>query len=264
MTAMEKTYSPSHSSGHSHGHLPHSQYPNGHPLKPYTGPERRKGPRLTQKAWRRQEIASSFTHGIATLFSIAGLWLLVVAAARFGNLRHLISFTVFGASLVILYGSSTFLHALPVGKTRKVFEDLDLAGIFLLIAGTYTPFTLVTLQGPLGWTLFGVIWALAIVGVIGMHYKKKAFERWASYIYLVMGWLIVLAIKPLAEHLPRPGLMLLVAGGVTYTLGVIFFLWERWLYHHVIWHLFVMLASLFHFLAILLYVLPDMRGGAWL
>jgi hemolysin III len=238
-------------------------HPQGH-IENYSGPERRKGPRLSQAAWRRQEIASSFTHGIAAILSLAGLWILVVAAARYGNIRHLFSFTVFGTSLVLLYGASTFLHALPLGKARRVFGDLDLAGIFILIAGTYTPFTLVTLNGPLGWSLFVVIWLLAIIGVVGMHRHKKAFERWASYIYLMMGWLIVIAIKPLYYDLPHPGFYLFVAGGLTYTLGVIFFLWERFLYHHVIWHLFVMLASLFHFLAILLYVLPDMRAGGTL
>jgi hemolysin III len=229
---------------------------------PYLGPERRKGPRLSQEEWRRQEIASSFTHGIAALFSLAALWILVVAAARYGNLRHILSFTVFGVSMVILYSSSAFLHGLPLGRARKVFEDLDLGGIFLMIAGTYTPFTLVTLQGPWGWSLFAAIWFLAALGVGGMLWNKKLFEKFAATIYLAMGWLIVIAIRPLAEHLPLPGLLLLIAGGLAYTLGVIFFLWERFLYHHAIWHVFVMLGSFLHFLCVLLFVLPDMRGGS--
>lgn len=230
---------------------------------PYHGPERRRGPRLPQEAWERQERLSSYTHGVGAIFSVAALWLLVVAAARYGNLRHIFSFTVFGVTLVILYGSSTLMHALPLGRARRLFEDLDLAGIFLLIAGTYTPFTLVTLQGPLGWALFGVIWGLAVTGVVGVSRYKKKFEKVAAPIYLIMGWLIVTAIQPLAEHLPVPGLVLLVSGGLAYSLGVIFFLWERFLHHHAIWHVFVMLGSLLHFLAILLFVLPDMRGGFW-
>jgi hemolysin III len=228
---------------------------------PYKGPERRKGPRLTQEQWRRQERMSSYTAGVAAIFSMAASWVLLVAAARYGNLRHILSFTVFGVSLVVMYGSSTFMHALPLGKTRRLFEELDLAGIFLLIAGTYTPFTLVTLQGSWGWTLFGVIWSLTAVGVLGMLKFKKQFEKWASAIYLVMGWLIVLAIKPLAANLATGGMVLLVAGGLAYSLGVIFFLWTRFLHHHAIWHIFVMVGSFLHFLAILLYVLPDMRGS---
>jgi hemolysin III len=226
---------------------------------PYHGPERRHRPRLSQEAWRRQERASSYTHGVGAIFSVAGLWLLIVASARYGNLRHILSFTVFGATLVILYGASALMHALPLGRARRLFEEMDLAGIFLLIAGTYTPFTLVTLRGSLGMTLFGIIWGLALVGVTGVHFYRKRFEKMASAIYLVMGWLIVLAIKPLAAQLPMPGLVLLVGGGLAYSLGVIFFLWERFLHHHAIWHVFVMLGSLLHFLAVLLYVLPDMR-----
>src|SRR5580700_6865044 len=234
-----------------------------HQNKPYQGPERRKGPRLSQEQWRRQERVSSYTAGVAAIFSMAAAWILLVAAARYGNLRHIFSFTVFGASMVILYGSSTFMHALPLGKARRLFEDLDLAGIFLLIAGTYTPFALVTLQGTWGWILFGVIWGLSALGVLGMLKYKKQFEKWASAIYLVMGWLIVLAIKPLAAHLAPWGLALLVAGGLSYSLGVIFFLWTRFLHHHAIWHVFVMMGSFLHFLTMLLFVLRDMRGGTW-
>jgi hemolysin III len=228
---------------------------------PYKGPERRKGPRLSQEQWRRQERMSSYTAGVSALISMAAAWILLVAAARYGNLRHILSFTIFGSSMVILYGASTFMHALPLGKTRRLFEELDLAGIFLLIAGTYTPFTIITLQNAWGWVLFGVIWLLAGLGVLGMLKYRKQFEKWAAYIYLVMGWLIVIAIKPLAANLAPGGLILLVAGGLAYSLGVVFFLWTRFLHHHAIWHIFVMVGSFLHFLAILLYVLPDMRGG---
>ena len=189
--------------------------------------EKRHAPRLSQEEWRRQERASSYTHGIAAIFSVAALWLLVVAAARYGNLRHILSFTVFGVTMVILYGASSLMHALPLGRARHLFEDLDLAGVYLLIAGTYTPFALVTLQGPLGWGLFIGIWCLAAIGVAGVYLYRKQFERVAAAIYLVMGWLIVAAIKPLAAHLAFPGLARLVAGGLAYSLGVIFFLWTR-------------------------------------
>lgn len=231
------------------------------PKMPYTGPERRRGPRLSQIEWRRQELASSYTHGVAAILSLAALMLLLKAAVHQHDLGAILSFLIFGCSMVILYSASTILHALPLGKTRRVFEDFDLAGIFLMIAGTYTPFTLVTLRGPLGWELFGAIWTLAIGGAYLMHKHKRVFEKFAAYVYLLMGWLIVVAIRPLAHGLPLPGLLLLIAGGLAYSFGVIFFLWERWLYHHVIWHIFVMVGSLCHFLAILLYVYPDVSHG---
>jgi hemolysin III len=233
------------------------------PKSTYTGPERRRGPRLSQAAWRRQERACSYTHGIAAVLSLGALALLLEAAVHKRDIGQIFSFLVFGCSMVVLFSASAFLHSLPLGKERSVFGDFDLAGIFLMIAGTYTPFTLVTLRGPLGWWLFGIIWTLAIVGVLGMLKHKKLFERVAAYIYLVMGWLIVIAIRPLAHNLPTPGLVLLISGGLAYSFGVIFFLWERWLYHHVIWHIFVMLGSFCHFLAVLLYVYPDVRNGVF-
>jgi hemolysin III len=227
-------------------------------------PERRRGPRLSQAAWRRQERASAYTHALAALLSLVGFWSLVSEAFQHGNLRHFISFTIFGLTLVILYAASTFMHSLPLGHQRRLFEELDLAGIFLLIAGTYTPFALVTLQGPLGWGLFAVIWILAAFGILGVHRHRKQFEKRAAAIYLAMGWLIVAAIKPLAQNLPSQGLALLVAGGITYSLGVIFFFWTRFILHHAIWHIFVMVGSFLHYLVIVLYVLPDMRGSNWL
>lgn len=232
-----------------------------HPKTPYHGPERRQGSRLSQVAWRRQEIASSYTHGVAALLSLAALMLLLNAAVHRHDLGSIFSFLIFGCSMVILYSASTILHALPLGKTRRVFEDFDLAGIFLMIAGTYTPFTMVTLRGPLGWQLFAAIWTLAVLGAYLMHKHKRLFEKVAAYVYLLMGWLIVIAIRPLSHNLPLPGLVLLIAGGLAYSFGVIFFLWERYLYHHVIWHIFVMVGSICHFLAILLYVYPDVKHG---
>jgi len=205
---------------------------------------------------RRQERASSWTHGVAAALSVAALVLMIVRSADQGSARSLVSACVFGAGLLLLYLASTLLHALT-GRAKAVFARLDFAGIFILIAGSYTPFTLLTLHGPFGWALFSTIWALAVLGVFLMVVYYKVFERAAPFIFLAMGWLITVAIRPLAQALPPTGLAFLVAGGLAYSLGVFFYLWHRWLYHHAIWHLFVIAGSVFHFLAIWRYVLPD-------
>lgn len=207
--------------------------------------------------WRQQAIANSVTHGIGALLAVAALVLLVLAAVRQGSPKGVFCAAVFGASMVFLYVSSTLLHSLPRGRARTVFEHLDLACIFGLIAGTYTPFTLLVLRGVLGWSLFGTVWGLAILGIVLASAFPKQFERVAAYLYLALGWLIVVAIHPLARELGTVGLVLLVGGGLAYSVGVIFFLWHRFLHYHSIWHVFVLLGSVLHFLAVLLYVLPD-------
>jgi hemolysin III len=219
-------------------------------------------PVRSPKQLRHQAIANSLTHGAGFLLSVAALALMVVSAAHQGSSLGLVCAAVFGSSLVLLYAASTVLHAMPPGPMKLLFEHLDLSAIFVLIAGTYTPFTLLVLRGGLGWTLFGVVWGLAMAGIVLAAAYPVHFEKVASYIYLVMGWIVVGAIYPLAHDLGGPGVSLLIAGGLFYSVGVIFFLWDRWLHHHAIWHVFVMLGSLCHFLAVLFYVLPEIRRFA--
>jgi hemolysin III len=216
-------------------------------------PKRIRSPRQL----RHQAIANSLTHGAGFLLSVAALVLMVLEAARQGSAEGVVCAVVFGASLILLYAASTLLHAMPEGPVKLIFEHLDLSAIFVLIAGTYTPFTLLVLRGALGWSLFGVVWGLAAAGICLAAVFPAHFEKVASYIYLAMGWIVVGAIYPLAHDLGGPGVTLLIVGGLFYSVGVIFFLWDRWLHHHAIWHLFVMAGSLCHFLAVLFYVLPE-------
>lgn len=203
-----------------------------------------------------EELAHSLTHGMGLLLGIAALVLMLVVAADRGSAVHVVSCSIYGATLVLLYSASTFYHALPIGRAKRVFGTLDHAAIFLLIAGTYTPFTLVTLRGELGWSLFGVIWGLAIAGVILEAVTRGRARRLQLLLYLVMGWSVVLAARPLIRGLATGGLVLLAAGGLAYTLGVVFFVWRGLRFHHAIWHLFVLTGSACHFFAVLLYVIP--------
>ena len=203
-----------------------------------------------------EEIANAITHGLGVGLSIVALTLLVAFAAIWGNGWHLASAIVYGVTMLLLYVSSTLYHSIPGDKARHVLKIIDHSSIYLLIAGTYTPFTLVTLRESGGWWLFGVVWSLAIVGV-----ALEAFwvyrPKWVSaVVYLGMGWLVVVVINPLVANLPSPGLWLLVAGGLAYTLGTIFYVLKRVPYTHAIWHLFVLAGSVCHFLAVMLYVLP--------
>ena len=200
-----------------------------------------------------EEIAHALTHGLGLVASIVGFVILVVAAARTGDPWRIVGCAVYGTTLILLYTASTLYHALSRTRARRVFRVLDHSAIFLLIAGTYTPFTLVNLRGPWGWTLLGVVWGLAVLGVT----TKSVFgTRWpilSTAIYIVMGWTVLVAVKPLLAHVPAAGVAWLVAGGVAYTGGVVFFAWERLRYSHAIWHLFVLAGSAFHFVAVLLY-----------
>jgi hemolysin III len=202
-----------------------------------------------------EELVHSITHGVGLLLGIAALSLMVVFAALRGSAIHVVSCAVYGSTLVMLYAASTLYHGLPAGRAKRVFGVLDHAAIFLLIAGTYTPFALVTLHGGLGWSLFGVIWGLAIAGVVLEAVTGGKARRIQLVLYLVMGWGIVGAAQPLIHGLATAGLVLLGAGGLAYTLGVVFFVWRR-PFHHAIWHLFVLAGSICHFLAVLLYVIP--------
>jgi hemolysin III len=205
---------------------------------------------------RGEEIANAITHGIGTILSIVGLTLLVVFSVQFGDVGHVVSFTVYGTTMLLLYTSSTLVHSFPHGRVKDLFEIFDHSSIYLFIAGTYTPFLFVIIQGTVGWTLFGVVWGLAVAGIVFKIFFVKRFVLVSTLLYIAMGWLIVLAWDPLASSLAGPGLNLLVVGGVLYTIGSIFYVWRGFPYHHAIWHIFVLGGTITHYLAILLYVLP--------
>ncbi len=205
---------------------------------------------------RGEEIANWVTHGLGLVLSIAGLTLLIVFSSLRGDVWHVVSFTVFGLTLLMLYTASTVYHARRSGRAKALFLKLDHAAIFLLIAGTYTPFLLTSLRGPWGWTLFGVIWGLCGAGAIFQLFFGARYRLTSTIAYLFAGWLIVVALKPLIASVPPGGLWLLLAGGLCYTVGVVFFLWQRLRYHHAVWHTFVLGGSTCHFLAVLLFLLP--------
>lgn len=201
----------------------------------------------------REEVASLLTHAVGVIFGIGALAVMLVLAD--GSPVKVISAAVFGLSLVLLYGSSTLYHFFTDPRWKARFQTLDHICIYLLIAGSYTPFTLITLKGPWGWSLFGIVWAMAIGGVLMKTLWKGKKDHWFSTaLYLLMGWLIILAIRPLWISLPTAGFVWLVAGGLAYTLGVIFFVWHRLPYNHAIWHLFVLAGSVCHVLAVCRFV----------
>lgn len=203
----------------------------------------------------REEIANAITHGIGALLSIAALVLLVVFSSIYGGPWEIVSFSIFGAALVLLYTNSTMVHSLPKGKAKNVFEILDHSSIFFLIAGTYTPFLLVTLRGPLGWSIFGIIWSLALVGGLLKGFFVKRFIKLSTTCYVLMGWFIIIAIKPLYDQLSFQGIFWLVLGGLLYTVGSIFYVWRKIPFHHALWHMFVVAGSFAHFWAVEFYVL---------
>ncbi|MGD8908490.1 MAG: hemolysin III family protein [Chromatiales bacterium] len=203
-----------------------------------------------------EEIAHAVTHGIGALLSIAGLAVLVAFATLYGNAWHITSSSIYGATLILLYTASTLYHGIPQPAAKRVLRRLDHAAIFLLIAGTYTPFTLVNLRGEWGWLLFGLVWGFAILGVVLVTVAKRRIKWLSLTLYLGLGWLVVIAIEPLLDSVASGGLILLLAGGLCYSLGVIFYVWKRLSYHHAVWHMFVMAGSMLHFFSILFYVLP--------
>ena len=203
-----------------------------------------------------EEIANSITHGIGMLLSIGGLAVLVGFASVHGNAWHITACSIFGVTLILSYASSTLYHGIPQPAAKRVLKVIDHAAIYLLIAGTYTPFTLVSLRGPWGWSLFGTIWGLAILGVVLKVTMSGKIAGISTAIYLAMGWIIVVAIKPLLGAVEVGGLVLLLLGGLAYSAGVIFYAWKKLPYNHAIWHLFVLTGSLCHFFAILFYVIP--------
>jgi hemolysin III len=204
-----------------------------------------------------EEIAHAITHGIGIPLSIAALATLMAFSALYGDAWHVTSTAIYGITLILLYTASTLYHGIPNAQGKRILKQLDHAAIFLLIAGTYTPFTLVSLRGPWGWTLFCLVWGIAIVGIYIELWGSSKLRRWSLALYLGMGWLVVIAIKPMLANVETGGLLLLLGGGLSYTLGAIFYVWKRLSYNHAIWHIFVLAGSILHFFSVLFYVVPD-------
>ncbi len=204
-----------------------------------------------------EEIAHSITHGVGALLSIGGLVVLVTLSATYGDEWHVVSSSIYGFTLILLYSSSTLYHAITKPDIKVVLQKIDHAVIFMLIAGTYTPFTLISLRGAWGWSLFALVWSIAVAGM-AMELLVKNRRKWISIsLYLGLGWVIVIATKPLMASVETGGLVLLLLGGLAYSFGVIFYAWKRLAYHHAIWHVFVMAGSALHFFAIMFYVIPN-------
>lgn len=203
-----------------------------------------------------EEIFNSVSHGVGAIAAAGGIGVLLVFAALYGDVYTIVSCAIYGASLIILYTSSTLYHSFQNDSLKHLFRIFDHCTIFFLIAGTYTPFTLITLRQydeKLGWTLFAIVWAAAIIGVILNSIDLKKFEKVSFICYIAMGWVIVFAFKPLSQMLAPQGLWLLIAGGVAYTAGTIFYA-LRFKFMHGVWHLFTLAGSVLHFLAVLFYI----------
>ena len=197
-----------------------------------------------------EEIANSITHGIGALLSIVALVILIIVAGRHDDIWHIVSFSIYGCTLVLLYLSSTLYHSFSSPRIKNIFARFDHISIFLLIAGTYTPILLTSLRGVWGWTLFGIIWSIALAGVVIRSIWVYRFRKLMVAIYLLMGWMFILAGNQIYHSLPSISLTFLVLGGVAYSVGVIFYLWPTLPYGHGIWHLFVLAGSVLHFFAI--------------
>ena len=204
-----------------------------------------------------EEIANSITHGVGLVASIAALPILLLRARSSSDPSAVTGAVIFGVTLILLYATSTVYHALPLSRGKRFFRVLDHSAIYLLIAGTYTPFALGPLRGAWGWTLLAIIWTLALVGIGAKVLRGFGGSYVSTGIYLAMGWLIVIAIKPLVENIPRAGLFWIAAGGLAYTVGVAFYAMRRVRYNHMIWHLFVAAGSVCHFIAVLGYAIPS-------
>ncbi len=203
-----------------------------------------------------EEKLNIISHGLGFLLSIVASVLLVVYASIDGNVWHIVSYSIYGGSLILLYLASTLYHSAKKPKLRGRLQIFDHAAIYVLIAGTYTPFTLVTLNGTIGWVMFGVTWTFALTGIILKIIFTGRFNVLSTIMYVFMGWIVVFAIKPLIHNLPFEGLMWLFAGGISYTVGAILYSIKKIPYNHAIFHLFVLVGSFCHFMAIFFYVLP--------
>ncbi|MBK0007022.1 MULTISPECIES: PAQR family membrane homeostasis protein TrhA [Priestia] len=205
---------------------------------------------------RGEEIANAITHGVGAILSIVGLTLLIVLSSLEGTPWHVISFTIYGVTMLLLYVSSTLVHSFPEGKAKDLFEIFDHSSIYLFIAGTYTPFLFIAVKGTTGWTLFGIVWGIALAGIVFKAFFVKKFLFISTILYVFMGWMIVFAWDSLTQNIAHQGIVLLVVGGVLYTIGAVFYVWRGFRFHHMIWHMFVLGGTVLHFLAIILYVLP--------
>ena len=203
-----------------------------------------------------EEVANSVTHGVGAGLAITGLVYLIYYSVVYGNAWHIVSCAIYGTTLVLLYTVSTLYHSIPSPRVKSVMRILDHSAIFLLIAGTYTPFMLVNLRGPWGWSLLGVVWGLALLGILFQTALQKSWVSITVTLYVLMGWAVIVAVRPLLETMPMEGFLLLLAGGLAYTLGTAFFIWKQIRFHHAIWHLFVLAGSVLHFFAVFYYVLP--------
>ncbi len=203
-----------------------------------------------------EELANGITHGIGLALSVVGLVALVILSVMRGNAWHIAGCTTFGVTLVLLYAASTLYHSFHTPRLKRILKILDHTAIYLLIAGTYTPFTLVNLRGFWGWTLFSLVWGLSVFGILWKLFHVERFQIVSTLVYIAMGWLVLIAIKPVMSAVPLWGIVWLVAGGLFYTVGVLFFAWKRVPYNHAIWHVFVMAGSICHYVAVMFYVLP--------
>lgn len=205
----------------------------------------------------KEEKLNIISHGIGWFFSIIALILLILRAKRLGEEIHLISFIIFGSSMVLLYGASTLYHSAKTNSLRRRLNIFDHASIYILIAGTYTPFALISLEGFVGWTIFWIIWGLAFIGVILKLFYTGRYQLLSTILYVAMGWIIIFALNPLIENLSTPGLWWLFAGGISYTMGAVLFMLKKIPFNHAIFHIFVLLGTFCHFISIFYYVLPE-------
>jgi hemolysin III len=204
----------------------------------------------------KEEQINVISHAIGLLLSIIALIFLIVYSSKYGTATHIVSFSIYGASLIVLYSASTFYHYSKSPKLRSRLNIFDHAAIYVLIAGTYTPFTLVVLKGWVGWTIFGVSWGLALVGIVLKLFYTGKYDKISTIAYVLMGWLIVIAIKPLINNFSFDGLMWILFGGIFYSLGALLYMMRSLKYNHAIFHIFVLLGSFCHFMAVFFYVLP--------
>ncbi len=203
-----------------------------------------------------EEIAHAITHGIGAVASIVALVLMVVFAAQRGGARLIVGVSIFGASMVILYSASTLYHALTPKRAKRFFELMDHGAIYLLIAGSFTPFSLVVLGGGWGWSSLAAVWSFAILGIIYEVVMKRPWKRLSLAFYIGLGWMMLIPAKPIAAVMPREALVLIAAGGVAYTGGAVFYAWRGFRYNHAVWHLFVLAGTVFHFICVMKYVIP--------
>lgn len=203
---------------------------------------------------RQEEFANSISHGIGLIAAIAGVPFLINNAFQHGDAKFIVGVIIFSVTTILLYFASTIYHLLPIGKIKRLFNVIDHSVIFLMIAGTYTPFTLGVLHGAWGWSLFGIIWGFAIIGIILKVFNKASSPLVSNCLYLLMGWVVLIAIDPLFARIPTTGLLYLLAGGLFYTVGIIFYITDsRFQYGHLIWHIFVIAGTLSHYFAVLWY-----------